>query len=65
MLAGNLVDVDRAGAEDALLALVAEGAATREALGDDAIWRACLSSARLARSGAVPLRPKAAIREVS
>jgi 2-hydroxychromene-2-carboxylate isomerase len=40
MLAGNLVDVDRAGAEDALLALVVEGAATREALGGDAIWRA-------------------------
>jgi len=39
-LAGNLVDVDRAAAEDALLALVAEGAATREALGDDALWRA-------------------------
>jgi 2-hydroxychromene-2-carboxylate isomerase len=39
-LAGNLIDVDRAGAEDALLALVAEGAATREPLGDDALWRA-------------------------
>jgi 2-hydroxychromene-2-carboxylate isomerase len=40
LLAGNLVDVDRAGAEDALLALVAEGRVTREPLGDDAIWRA-------------------------
>ena len=40
LLAGNLTDVDRAGAEDALLALVADGAATREALGSDAIWRA-------------------------
>ena len=39
-LAGNLVEVDRAGAEDALLALVAEGRATREPLGDDALWRA-------------------------
>jgi 2-hydroxychromene-2-carboxylate isomerase len=39
-LAGNLVDVDRAGAEDALLALVAEGRVTREPLGDDALWRA-------------------------
>jgi 2-hydroxychromene-2-carboxylate isomerase len=40
MLAGNLVDVDRGTAEDALLELVADGRATREALGDDAIWRA-------------------------
>jgi 2-hydroxychromene-2-carboxylate isomerase len=40
LLAGNLVDVDRAGAEDALLALVAEGRASRAPLGDDAIWRA-------------------------
>ena len=39
LLAGNLVDVDRAGAEDALLALVAEGRARREPLGGDAIWR--------------------------
>jgi protein-disulfide isomerase-like protein with CxxC motif len=39
-LAGNLAPVDRAGAEDALLELVAAGAATREALGDDALWRA-------------------------
>ena len=31
LLAGNLVDVDRAGAEDALLALVADGRATRDA----------------------------------
>lgn len=40
LLAGNLVDVDRAGAEDALLGLVADGAATREPLGGDALWRA-------------------------
>jgi hypothetical protein len=40
LLAGNLVDVDRAGAEDALLALVAEGRITRTPLGDDALWRA-------------------------
>jgi 2-hydroxychromene-2-carboxylate isomerase len=39
LLAGNLVECDRAGAEDALLALVAEGEATREPLGSDAIWR--------------------------
>jgi protein-disulfide isomerase-like protein with CxxC motif len=39
-LAANLIDVDRAGAEDALLALVGEGRATREPLGDDALWRA-------------------------
>jgi 2-hydroxychromene-2-carboxylate isomerase len=40
LLAGNLVDVDRGGAEDALLALLAEGQLRREPLGDDAIWRA-------------------------
>ena len=40
LLADNLIDVDRAGAEDALLALLAEGRATRTPLGDDAIWRA-------------------------
>jgi 2-hydroxychromene-2-carboxylate isomerase len=40
LLAGNLVDVDRSAAEDALLDLVAEGRATREPLGDDALWRA-------------------------
>ena len=39
-LAGNLIDVDRAGAEDQLLALFGSGAATREPLGDDARWRA-------------------------
>ena len=39
LLAGNLVDIDRAGAEDALLELVAAGQATRAPLGDDAIWR--------------------------
>ncbi len=39
LLAGNLVDVDRAGAEDALIALLADGRATREPLGDDALWR--------------------------
>jgi hypothetical protein len=40
LMAGNLIDTDRADAEDALLALVADGRATREALGSDAIWRA-------------------------
>ncbi len=40
LLAGNLVDVDRPGAEDALLELAAEGRARRDPLGDDAIWRA-------------------------
>ncbi|MGA2758190.1 MAG: DsbA family protein [Solirubrobacteraceae bacterium] len=40
LAAGNLVDVDRAGAEDALLALLAEGRVRREPLGDDAIWHA-------------------------
>jgi protein-disulfide isomerase-like protein with CxxC motif len=39
-LAGNLAPVDRSAAEDALLELVAAGAATREPLGDDALWRA-------------------------
>jgi 2-hydroxychromene-2-carboxylate isomerase len=39
LLAGNLMDTDRAGAEDALIALVADGRATREPLGSDAIWR--------------------------
>lgn len=39
-MAANLAEVDRAGAEDQLLALVAGGAATREPLGDDALWRA-------------------------
>ncbi len=40
LMATNLIDADRGGAEDALLALVAEGRATREPLGSDAIWRA-------------------------
>ena len=40
LLAGNLIDVDRAAAEDGLLALLADGRATRTPLGDDAIWRA-------------------------
>ena len=40
LLADNLIDVDRAGAEDGLLALLADGRATRTPLGDDAIWRA-------------------------
>lgn len=39
MMATNLADVDRPGAEDALIALLGEGRATREALGDDALWR--------------------------
>jgi protein-disulfide isomerase-like protein with CxxC motif len=39
LLAGNLVVPDRTGAEGALVELVASGAATREALGDDALWR--------------------------
>jgi 2-hydroxychromene-2-carboxylate isomerase len=44
LLAGNLIDVDRAGAEDALIALVADGRATREPLGSDAIWRSATLS---------------------
>ena len=40
VMAGNLVDVDRQGTEDALLALVAEGSAIRTPLGDDALWHA-------------------------
>jgi 2-hydroxychromene-2-carboxylate isomerase len=40
LLAGNLAEVDRAGAEDMLLELVASGHAERAPLGDDAIWRA-------------------------
>jgi 2-hydroxychromene-2-carboxylate isomerase len=40
LLADNLIDIDRSGAEDALLALLADGRATRTPLGDDAIWRA-------------------------
>jgi 2-hydroxychromene-2-carboxylate isomerase len=40
LLAGNLIEVDRGGAEDALIALVAEGRASRQPLGSDAIWRA-------------------------
>jgi 2-hydroxychromene-2-carboxylate isomerase len=39
LLAGNLVEVDRGAAEDALIGLVGEGRATREPLGDDALWR--------------------------
>jgi 2-hydroxychromene-2-carboxylate isomerase len=40
LLADNLIDVDRAAAEDGLLALLADGRVTRSPLGDDAIWRA-------------------------
>jgi 2-hydroxychromene-2-carboxylate isomerase len=40
LLADNLIDLDRPAAEDALLALLADGRATRTPLGDDAIWRA-------------------------
>jgi 2-hydroxychromene-2-carboxylate isomerase len=39
-MAANLIDVDRAGTEDALLELVASGRARREPLGDDALWLA-------------------------
>jgi protein-disulfide isomerase-like protein with CxxC motif len=39
MMAGNLMELDRGGAEDALIRLVGEGRATREPLGDDALWR--------------------------
>jgi protein-disulfide isomerase-like protein with CxxC motif len=42
MTAGNDAP-DRAAAEEALLALVAEGGATRTPLGDDALWRAAVS----------------------
>lgn len=37
-MAANLIDVDRAGTEDELLALVAAGRAARAPLGDDALW---------------------------
>jgi 2-hydroxychromene-2-carboxylate isomerase len=40
LLAGNLAEPDRTGAEEALIELVAGGVATREPLGDDALWRA-------------------------
>jgi predicted DsbA family dithiol-disulfide isomerase len=39
LLAGNLVVPDRTGAEGALIELVGSGVATREPLGDDALWR--------------------------
>ena len=39
LLAGNLVEPDRAGAEDALIELAAEGVIERETPGDDALWR--------------------------
>jgi 2-hydroxychromene-2-carboxylate isomerase len=39
LLAGNLVDVDRGAAEDALIGLVGEGRATRQPLGDDGLWK--------------------------
>ena len=39
MTAGN-DPVDRAAAEEALIGLVADGRASREPLGDDALWRA-------------------------
>lgn len=40
LMAGHLQDADRAGAEEALIGLVARGEASREPVGDDAIWRA-------------------------
>ena len=39
LLAGTLVLPDRAGAEAALIELAADGAVTREPLGNDAVWR--------------------------
>jgi 2-hydroxychromene-2-carboxylate isomerase len=52
LLAGNLVDPDRAGAEEALIELAAEGLVEREPLGDDALWlTAAAGEARSARSG--------------
>jgi hypothetical protein len=39
LLAANLAMPDRAGAEEALIDLASEGAITREALGNDALWR--------------------------
>ncbi|HEX2703192.1 MAG TPA: DsbA family protein [Solirubrobacteraceae bacterium] len=39
LLAGNLVVPDRGAAEEALIELAADGAITREALGNDALWR--------------------------
>ena len=40
----DLVDADRAAAETELLALVAAGQATREPMGQDAIWRAAAAA---------------------
>jgi 2-hydroxychromene-2-carboxylate isomerase len=40
LLAGNLEPPDRAGAEEALIELAADGAVAREPLGDDALWLA-------------------------
>jgi 2-hydroxychromene-2-carboxylate isomerase len=40
VLAPHLVDPDRVAAEEALVALVSDGKATREPRADDAIWRA-------------------------
>ena len=45
LMAGNLVDTDRQSAEDALIELVGNDAATRETLGSDAIWRSATASA--------------------
>ena len=47
LLAGNLQLPDRAGAEEALIELAADGAIARQPLGDDALWR----PAAAARSG--------------
>jgi hypothetical protein len=47
LLAGNLIDPDRAAAENALIELVGAGGATREPLGSDAIWRAAVVGADL------------------
>jgi 2-hydroxychromene-2-carboxylate isomerase len=45
LLAGNLIDPDRAAAEEALIELAAQGRATRHPLGSDAIWHATTVSA--------------------
>jgi len=61
LLARNLVDPDRPGAEQALIELVAEGRATREPLGNDAIWRAVpVAPSERADSGDAHERPTAA-----
>jgi 2-hydroxychromene-2-carboxylate isomerase len=62
LLAGNLVDPDRVAAEQALIELVADGRATREPLGNDAIWHAVrVPGSEQAGSGEAHERPIASV----